>query len=93
MAVNEPFEDRNGSKFAWIFISFAIGAFIFLIMVLIPKFNDAQLSKLESGQRLDMIDDEDKDFFKYMKPREGFFATPILIYINILVFFSTPVTF
>ncbi|GAA4317535.1 rhomboid family intramembrane serine protease [Mucilaginibacter gynuensis] len=43
---DEPFETRNGDKFGWIFKSFGIGAGIWLIMLIFPKFDNVQLKKL-----------------------------------------------
>ena len=45
-AKNEPFETRNGDKLGWIFKSFGIGASIWLIMLIFPKFDNLQLKKL-----------------------------------------------
>ncbi|MCJ8209101.1 rhomboid family intramembrane serine protease [Mucilaginibacter sp. RS28] len=45
-AKTEPFAARNGCKLGWIFKSFAIGAGIWLLMLIFPKFNTAQLKKL-----------------------------------------------
>ena len=84
LPVNEAFENRNGNKFGWIFGSFGIGAAVFLIMLLIPKVDEKELKKLESGKS---IKDEDlADLIEFLKPNEGYFITPIIVYINILIF-------
>lgn len=81
---NEPFENRNGNTLAWLIGSFLIGTIIWLIMILIPKFNETQLKRFQSGKP---IEDKDlKEFIDFLKPKEGYFITPILIYSNILIY-------
>jgi membrane associated rhomboid family serine protease len=84
LPINEPFKDHNGNKFEWIFGSLGIGGFIFLIMLMIPKFDEKELTRLESGRPLK--DEDLADFIDFLKPKEGYFITPILIYLNIAVF-------
>ena len=84
LAVNTPFENRNGNTFAWIFGAFAIAGGIWLIMLLIPKFNDTELQRLNKGKPSN--DNEVKEFIEFLKPKEGYFITPIIIYLNILIF-------
>jgi membrane associated rhomboid family serine protease len=84
LAVNEPFENRNGNTFAWIFGAFGIGGGIWLIMLLIPKFDENELERFESGHPSN--DNELKEFIDFLKPKEGYFITPIIIYLNILIF-------
>ena len=47
--VDEPFEKRNGNKLSWIFGAFGIGALVWLIMLLIPKFDSERLEKFKNG--------------------------------------------
>ncbi|WKW45458.1 rhomboid family intramembrane serine protease [Myroides sp. JBRI-B21084] len=84
LAVNEPFENRNGNTFAWIFGSFGITGGIWLIMLLIPKLDESELNRFESGKPSN--DNEVKEFIDFLKPNEGYFITPIIIYLNILIF-------
>lgn len=84
LPINEPFENRNGNKFEWIFWALGIGAAIFLIMLMIPKFDEKELKRLESGKPLK--DEDLADFIDFLKPKEGYYIAPILIYINIAVF-------
>ncbi len=84
LAVNEPFENRNGNTFAWIFGSFGIAGGIWLIMLLIPKLDESELNRFESGKPSN--DNEVKEFIDFLKPNEGYFITPIIIYLNILIF-------
>ncbi len=87
--VDEPFENRNGSKFGWIFGSFGIAGFVWLLMILFPSFNETELKKLLSGYK-----PKSKVKFNYKtvisflipKPSNGFFATHIIIELNLLIF-------
>lgn len=78
------YESRSGDSFSWIFISFAIGAIGFLFLFLIPKFDGNALRYYESGRQSNKK--EIMEFVEFLKPKEGYFITPILIYINIGIF-------
>lgn len=82
--VNSPFEDRNGNKLAWIFGSFGIGGGIWLIMLLIPAFNEEKLKKFEDGET--EKNNSPEMYKRLLLPREGYVITPFLIYVNTLVF-------
>lgn len=82
--VNEPFESRNGNKFAWIFGAFGIGALVWLIMILIPKFDEEALAKFKSGTPTKETDI--KEMFAFFLPKKGFYITPIIMDLNILIF-------
>lgn len=89
LPVNEPFTERNGNKLAWIFGSFAIGATVWLIMILIAKFDELALKNFINGtgnEKSINSNEETKDLYRFFIPREGFFATPIIMYINIAIF-------
>jgi rhomboid protease GluP len=87
--IDEPFENRNGNKFGWIFGSFGIAGFIWLLMVLFPSFNETELKKFLSGYK-----PKSKVKFNYKtvigflipQPNNGFFATHIIIELNLLIF-------
>lgn len=84
VAINEPFQSRAGDSFAWIFISFGITAVIWLIMILIAKFNSGKLQRFESGNK---IPDRDfKELLELLKPQASHLVTQILIFSNILIF-------
>lgn len=85
--VHEAFELRNGKKFGWIFKSFAIGGIVWLIMILIPSFNESALKKFSSGISPSQKEKKEiKDLMKFFIPRDGFFVTPLTIELNILIF-------
>lgn len=82
----DPFENRNGNKLVWIFGSFGIGASIFLLLLSVVKFKvqQAEVSPMQEPR----LAEEGKSFIAFFKPREGFYVTPILIMINLLVFIA-----
>ncbi|MCP2025855.1 membrane associated rhomboid family serine protease [Flavobacterium sp. HSC-32F16] len=80
---NEPFENRKGNTIHWFIGTFLMGTIVWLIMILIPKCNETELRRLKSGTSKDK---DLKEFFNFIKPREGYFITPILIYSNVLIY-------
>lgn len=82
--VNEPFEARNGKKFVWILGSFAIGAFVWLLMILIPKFDEEALKKFNTGERSEGTNV--KENLSFLLPKKDYFITPIIIDLNIFIF-------
>lgn len=86
VGVNEPFEARNGKKLQWIFGSSLIGLLVWLIMSLIPKINQKQLSRIKAGKPDKAAQKEIQEFLLFLKPKEGFYITPILMHINIGIF-------
>jgi rhomboid protease GluP len=87
--IDEPFENRNGNKFGWIFGSFGIAGFIWLLMILFPSLNETELKKFLSGYK-----PKSKVKFSYKtaisflipQPSNRFFATHIIIELNLLIF-------
>lgn len=84
IAHNDPFENRNGGKFGWIFKAFGIGFAVWFIFLLFPKFNEASLKKFKKGVK--PKDTDLKEMFDLLIPKEGFFITPIIMNLNILVY-------
>jgi membrane associated rhomboid family serine protease len=87
--INEPFENRNGSKFGWIFGSFGIAGSIWLLMILFPSFNELELKKFLSGYKpKPKVKSNYKTIISFLipNPSNEFFATHIIIELNLLVF-------
>jgi rhomboid protease GluP len=84
----EPFEKRNGSKLPWIFASFAIGAAIYFLVLLFIPLDEAKVKAWMSGDIKIKKTQSLKESFAWIIPRQGFFATPIIIYLNVLVFLA-----
>lgn len=80
----EPFENKNGDTLLWLIGTFLGGVIVWLIAILIAKFDTKELKHLESGKPTE--DKDLKEFIEFIKLREGFFITPILIYINVAIF-------
>ena len=85
-AQNEPFENRNGKKLEWTFGSLAIGLLAYFIFLLFPKFQEKQLENFKNGKV--EKDTDIKEMFDFFIPKEGFYITPILINLNLIVFIA-----
>lgn len=84
--INEPFEARNGNKLSWIFVSSSIGLSVWFLMLLIPKTDETHLNRIKEGKPDKEAQEDMKDFIEFLKPRQGYFITPILIYINLGIY-------
>ena len=86
--VNEAFAARNGKKLPWIFGSFGIGSIVFMIALLFKPLQDDDIdsdsAKEENAEKKSAMDEFKHLFF----PREGFYITPIIVDINLLVFIA-----
>jgi rhomboid protease GluP len=80
----DVFEDRLGNTFSWIFGSFGIGAFVLLLMVVIPKIEENELRDFKKNKPLK--EDDFKDMLEFLDPRGPKKATAILLLLNIAVF-------
>jgi rhomboid protease GluP len=84
----EPFENRNGNKLPWIFGSFAIGAAVYFLVLLFIPLDEVRVKAWMSGDIKTKKTQSLKESFAWIIPRKGFFATPIIIYGNVLVFLA-----
>ena len=82
----EPFENRNGQKLPWIFGAFAIGAAIYLFILSFIPLDQDKLAKKEAGHSTETIKKDWKATIDFLKPKPEFYATPIIIYVNLAVF-------
>ena len=85
---SEPFENRNGNKLPWIFGSFAIGAAIYFLVLLLIPLDETKVNAWMSGDTKTPKPQSLKESFALIIPRKGYFATPIIIYLNVLVFLA-----
>ncbi|UXM83230.1 hypothetical protein N7V09_06780 [Shewanella seohaensis] len=85
MPVNQSFEARNGHKLAWIIAWLSFGAILWLLMSLMLKLDETQVSKA-AQLSLEKPKAELYGFLAEFRPRQGFVITPILLYINSLIF-------
>ena len=81
---SEVFEERLGNTFPWIFGSFGIGALVLLLMVVIPKIDEKELSDFKKDKPLK--EDDLKDILEFLDPRGQNKVTAILLLLNIAVF-------
>lgn len=83
-AKTEPFEARNGKKLAWIFGSLGIGLLAYFIFLLFPKFRETKLKNFKNGKTTK--DTDLKEMLDFFIPKEGFYVTPIIINLNLLIY-------
>ncbi|MBE9584769.1 rhomboid family intramembrane serine protease [Mucilaginibacter sp. JRF] len=83
--VYEPFEARAGASFGWIFGSFGIGAFIFLIVIqFFPLRNDHQRKLNSKKSNSGWLN----DVKGILWPRPGYSISPVVMLLNISIFFA-----
>jgi rhomboid protease GluP len=80
----EDFKERLGNTFPWIFGSYAIGAFIIFMMIMIPKIDEKEFAQYKKNKPLK--DDGTRDLLVFLNPRGEYKGTAILILVNIIVF-------
>lgn len=85
-AKTERFQARNGKKLPWIFGSLGIGLFAFFIFLLFPKFQESKLENFKSGKI--EKDTDFKEMLEFFIPKKGFFVTPIIIDLNLLIYIA-----
>ena len=83
-AHNEYFKDRNGSNLQLGLGFLGIGMLLLFIILLYSDFNLQALSDYEQG--LKNKDEGLNELLDVIKPRDGFYITPILIFINIICY-------
>lgn len=89
LIILEPVTDsflkkKAANHLAWAFISFIIGAFVFLLMIVIPSVNYEELKRYKEKQT--MHNDDVKDLLSFLTPNNEDFVGPLLILINLVVF-------
>ena len=83
-AKTEPFEARNGAKLPWIFGALGIGWVVYFIFLLFPRFDEGRLKRFKQGKITKETDL--KEIFDFFIPREGFYITPIIINLNLMIY-------
>lgn len=84
IAHHTPFEARNGQKLPWVFYSIVIGAATWLLMISVVPLS--AVKKLKSTRKKPLSKKSLQRSFAGFLPTEGFTITPILLYLNVLVF-------
>jgi rhomboid protease GluP len=79
------FSDRNGNSFIWIFASLGIASVLWFAILLGFRFHDQKPDGIYTDKP-----DEQKGEYKEMArlfiPRHGYYTTPVILDLNILVF-------
>jgi membrane associated rhomboid family serine protease len=82
----EPYELRNGKKLEWLLGTVIIGSILWLLMILIPKINEKELKRIKAGKPDKVAQKEMRELIDSLKPKEGYYITSIIIYLNIGIF-------
>lgn len=83
-ARQEPFENRNGKSLGWMFLSFGIGALLYLVILFFSKFDETKLAAFKRGIKVQ--DSDFQDIMELLTPKDGFFITPIILNLNLLLY-------
>ncbi|SFN18820.1 Membrane associated serine protease, rhomboid family [Chitinophaga sp. YR627] len=81
--VNKPFAERNGQTLLWLIIAALIGAVSMFGLLAISVLDERQRDRVIAGRPDRAAQREMKELLYFVKPRDGYFVTPILIYVNV----------
>lgn len=81
---NEPFEARTGNTLPWTFGALGIGAAFWLLLLLFPRISADGINAFESGSS--SPDSELKETLSIFIPKKDFFATPLIVDLNLMVY-------
>lgn len=85
-SINEPFEARKGEKFKWIFLTFAIGSLLWLVLLFFPSLNISKFRTYQQNGRLPTKKSDLAEILELLTPQGDFFITPIIANLNILIY-------
>jgi rhomboid protease GluP len=88
--VHEAFENRTNSSKNWFFAFIFIGMAAMFIVVFAHRFNEDQLQQFTNGNIPE--DKNAKASMRFLLPTPGYMATPILIYLNVIIFLVMAIT-
>ncbi len=80
----EPFEERSGSKFFWIFGWPGIGLIIMMSMLAIPDLDKREFLRQKAGIKPEK--DNVVEALKYLVPAKEHWGTSVILDINLVVF-------
>ncbi|MFM7022668.1 MAG: rhomboid family intramembrane serine protease [Flavobacteriales bacterium] len=82
--VNEDFNERNGNKMEGIFISYALGILVLVLIISFGKYDkNEHAAQVNNGS----FEEDDLDsMLKYLIPEGDHFITSIIIALNLLIF-------
>ena len=82
--IQDKYENRNGTKFAWIFGTYAIGLVVLLFSLIWPGYSESERERFLQGKKPEQ--DDIVDMINYLIPRGEHFVTSIILDLNIVVF-------
>lgn len=80
----EPFEERNGNKFFWIFGSLGIGLIVMVSILSIPDLDKREFIRQKAGIKPEK--DNVVEALKYLVPAKEHWGTSVILDINLVVF-------
>lgn len=83
-AHDEAFKNRNGKKLTWFFSVLGGGLLLWFLILIFIKLQP-KTSRNPKNEKISKIENL-KETFDYLIPKEGFYITPILIDLNLLIF-------
>lgn len=86
IGVQEPFNNRNGNKLESMLIAAFAGTILWLFLSLKPQIDPKELKRIKAGKPDRVASRNFGMQLSYIKPHRDFLITPIIIYINIAVF-------
>ncbi|HEX7844906.1 MAG TPA: rhomboid family intramembrane serine protease [Chitinophagaceae bacterium] len=81
----EPFEQRNGNKPFYTFLSLAIGLFVWFLMVIIPGIHLEKARQINSRGNISIID-QLKKVYQDLEFVKVYTTTSVIIGLNVLIF-------
>ncbi|MDO4790636.1 MAG: rhomboid family intramembrane serine protease [Porphyromonas sp.] len=84
--MREPYEYRSGNDLQRLLTAMLIVTLLWLLMTVIPKIDKKELKRIKAGEPDKMEQIAWQETLYSATPHEGFFITPLLIYVNIGVF-------
>lgn len=86
--VHEPYGAGTGTTLAWIFGALGIGCALLLFALLWSRFDDEEYARQLAGDSSTRTPDELDDWYTWLIPKRGRYATALLVDINLIVFIA-----
>jgi len=86
--VKEPFGAGSGTTLAWIFGALGIGYALLLFALLWTGFDPREHARQLAGESSSRTPDELDDWYTWLIPKRGRYATALLVDINLIVFIA-----
>jgi len=83
-AHNGSFKERNGEKMKWLLITLGSGLLVWLVILLFIKFKPVEVRNFKKTGTIKT--EKLRETFDFLIPKEGYYITPILIDLNIIIY-------